>query len=222
MILSNETLNVLRNFASINQGLEFKAGNKLATISPGRSVLAQATLNDVFPQDFCIYDMNEFLSVHSLFKTSVELDFDAANVTFTGERSKIQFRVAEKKTIVVPPEKTLKLREIDCAFSMSSVIYDELMKTAKVLSSPHIAVRSDGETIQLVAFDANNDGKHNNSIEVGSGNGKKYTIVFKTENFKMIQSGYDFEICFDGIAHFKNNKDDIAYWVATETKESKV
>ena len=52
--------------------------------------------------------------------------------------------------------------------------------------------------------------------------GKKYTIVFKTENFKMIQGGYDVEICFDGIAHFKNVKDDIAYWVATETKESKV
>ena len=60
MKLSNETLNVLKNFAGINSGIEFKSGNKLSTISSTKTVLAKATLKDTFPQDFCIYDLNQF------------------------------------------------------------------------------------------------------------------------------------------------------------------
>jgi hypothetical protein len=222
MILSNETLLVLRNFATINPGLEFKQGSKISTISPGKSVLAQAVLKDEFPQEFCVYDLNQFLSVHSLFKEAVNLSFDSSSVTFKGDRSRITFRTAEKRTIVTPPEKTIKFDKVDCSFNMTSQMYDELMKTAKVLSSPNIGITSDGETIELVAFDAKNDGKHSNSIVVGEGNGKVYKIVFSTENIKMLQGSYDVEITFQGLAHFKNTKDDIQYWVAFNSNESKV
>ena len=222
MILSNETLLILRNFATINPGLEFKCGSKISTMSVGKSVLAQAILNDEFPLEFCVYDLNQFLSVHSLFKEAVNLSFDPSSVTFKGERSKITFRTAEKRTIVTPPEKTITLDKVDCSFRMTAQVYDELMKTAKVLSSPNIGIVSDGDTIELVAFDAKNDGKHSNSISVGEGNGKVYNIVFSTENIKMIHGEYDVQITFKGLAHFVNTKDSIQYWVAFDAKESKV
>ena len=50
MKLSTETLTVLKNFASINSGLEFKKGTKLSTISSTKTVLAKATLKDTFPE----------------------------------------------------------------------------------------------------------------------------------------------------------------------------
>ena len=56
MKLSSETLTVLQNFAKLNSGIQFKAGNKIKTISTGKNVLAEATLKDSFPQDFCVYD----------------------------------------------------------------------------------------------------------------------------------------------------------------------
>jgi len=222
MILSNETLLILRNFATINPGLEFKCGNKISTMSVGKSVLAQAILKDEFPLEFCVYDLNQFLSVHSLFKEVVNLSFDPSHVTFKGDRSKITFRTAEKRTIVTPPEKEIKLDVIDCSFKMTAQVYDELMKTAKVLSSPNVGIVSDGDIIELVAFDARNDGKHSNSILVGEGNGKVYSIVFSTENLKMIQGEYEVQITFRGLAHFVNTKDSIQYWVAFDAKESKV
>ena len=67
MKLSNETLTVLKNFSSINQGIQSKKGNKLTTVSSGKTVLAQANLKDEFPKEFCIYDLNEFLSIQSVF-----------------------------------------------------------------------------------------------------------------------------------------------------------
>ena len=220
MKLSNETLNVLKNFSTINQGIEFKKGNKLATMAATKSVLAKATLKDEFPQDFCIYDLNQFLSVNSLFKETAELEFDESNITFKSGRSKIKYRMTAKEMIVTPPEKELTLPSVDVKFTLTSEDYDTIMKTAAVLSSPHIAIKSENDKITLVAFDAVDNSAHTNSIEVGDAAGGDYTIVFKTENIKMIPGSYEVEFSFKGIGHFKNTKEDIQYWIASEAKES--
>jgi hypothetical protein len=183
-------------------------------------VLAQANLKDVFPQDFCVYDLNQFLSVHSLHKDS-DLSFDDSNVIFKSGRSSTKYRKTAKEMIVTPPEKEITLPSVDVSFTLSEEDYNNIMKVSSVLSSPHIAVESDGDAVQLVAFDAQDNSAHTNSIQVGEGNGKKYKIVFKTENIKMIPGSYAVEISFKGIGHFKNNKDDIQYWIAFEAKETK-
>jgi len=222
MKLSNETLAVLKNFASINQGIQFKKGKKISTVSSSKTVLAQANLSDSFPQDFCIYDLNQFLSVHGLFKDGADIDFDSSNVIFKGGKSKVKYRMTDKTMIVTPPEKEIVLPSVDCSFSLSQSDLDWIMKTSSVLSSPHIAVQSDGETINLLTFDAADDSAHTNSIELGEGNGKTYKVVFKTENMKLIPGGYDVDVSFKGIGHFKNSKEDIDYWIAFESKESEV
>jgi len=221
MKLSNETLTVLKNFSSINQGIQFKQGTKLTTVSAGKTVLAQANLKDEFPQDFCVYDLNQLLSVHSLHKDS-DLSFDDSNVIFKSGRSSTKYRKTAKEMIVTPPEKEITLPSVDVSFTLSEEDYNNIMKVASVLSSPHIAVESDGDAVQLVAFDALDNSAHTNSIQVGEGNGKKFKIVFKTENIKLIPGSYGVEISFKGIAHFKNTKDDIQYWIAFEAKETKI
>jgi len=220
MKLSNETLTVLKNFSSINQGIQFKQGTKLTTVSAGKTVLAQANLKDIFPQDFCVYDLNQFLSVHSLHKDS-DLSFDDSNVIFKSGRNSTKYRKTAKEMIVTPPEKEITLPSVDVSFTLSEEDYNNIMKVSSVLSSPHIAVESDGDAVQLVAFDALDNSAHTNSIQVGEGNGKKYKIVFKTENIKLIPGSYEVKISFKGIGHFKNTKDDIQYWIAFEAKETK-
>ena len=74
MKISPDTLTLLKNFASINSGMQFKKGNKLSTISTGKNILAKATIADSFTEDFCVYDLNQFLSVYSL-KKDPEIEF---------------------------------------------------------------------------------------------------------------------------------------------------
>jgi hypothetical protein len=221
MKLSNETLTVLKNFSSINQGIQFKKGKKLTTVSAGKTVLAQANLKDEFPQDFCVYDLNQFLSVHALFKDT-EIDFDESNIIIGNGRKSTKYRMTAKEMIVVPPEKEITLPSVDCSFTLTAEDYESVMKSANVLSSPHIGVVSDGEQVELQAFDAQDDSAHTFSIGVGEGNGTKYKIVFKAENIKLIPGSYDVQISFKGIAHFTNTKEDIQYWIAFEAKETKV
>lgn len=220
MKLSNETLTVLKNFSAINQGIQFKKGKKLTTVSSSKTVLAQANLKDEFPQEFCVYDLNEFLSVHSLYKDS-EIDFTDSDIIFKNGKRKGNYRMTASTMIVTPPEKEITLPSVDCEFTLSAEDYDSLMKAASVLSSPNIAIQSDGEVIELVTFDAANNAAHTNTIEVGAGNGNTYKIVFKTDNIKLIAGSYVVKISFKGIGHFQNTKDDIQYWIAFEAKESK-
>ena len=62
MKLSESTVNLLKNFSSINQSILFKAGNKLRTISVMKNILVEANVAEEFDKDFGIYDLNQFLN----------------------------------------------------------------------------------------------------------------------------------------------------------------
>jgi hypothetical protein len=220
MKFSEETLTALKNFSEINNGLQFKAGNKLTTMSATRSVLAQAELKDEFPVDFCVYDLNEFLQVYNLYKDTANVEFDDMHVIFRAGRNNTKYRMTDKEMIVTPPEKGITFPTIDCSFSLSAENCKWLLDTAKVLSSPNIAIQSDGETIEAITFNANDDSAHVNTFEIGEGNGMKYKITFKTENLKLIPGGYDVDISFKGFGHFKNTNANLQYWIAFEAKDS--
>ena len=184
--------------------------------------MAKASLKDSFPQEFCVYDLNQFLGMYNLNKDT-EIDFDDVNVIFKSGngRNKTKYRKSQKDVILVPPEKELKLDSVDVSFKLTQDDFDSIIKASSMLQSPHIAVESDGSKILLTAFDATNDAAHTNSIEVGDGNGKSYKMVFLTENFRMIPGTYDVEITFKGLGFFKNSNQDIQYWIASEAKYSK-
>lgn len=221
MKLSNETLTVLKNFAGINSGIEFKQGNRISTISSTKTVLAKATLKDEFPQDFCIYDLNQFLSVHSLNKDT-ELDFSGSDVIFKSGRSKTKYRTTAKHMIVAPPEKDLKLPSIDATFKLTQEDLSQALKNAAVLQSPNISFHSDGEKVYVTVFNAKDDSAHTNTTEIGDAtDGKVFNAVLLTENFKMVLDTYTVEISSAGLSSFKNEAGDMQYFIAIEGKDSK-
>ena len=76
MKLSKKTLAILKNFATINQSIVVKPGNKLETISNVKDVFAKVEVEETFENNFAIYDLNEFLGVVSLFE---DPDFEFSN-----------------------------------------------------------------------------------------------------------------------------------------------
>ena len=67
VILSKKTLDVLKNFSTINSSIVFRKGSTVRTISNAENILAKFTGEEVFPTDFAIYDLSQFLSGISLF-----------------------------------------------------------------------------------------------------------------------------------------------------------
>ena len=58
MKLSDKTLNLLKNFSNINQSILVKQG--VCVLSQMKNILAEATIDEDFPKDFGIYDLNQF------------------------------------------------------------------------------------------------------------------------------------------------------------------
>jgi len=218
MKLSDNTLSILKNFGTINQGIYFKKGKTLKTVSSHKNILVQANINEEVPADFGVYDLNNFLSVISL-SSEPTFEFEDKNVVIVGNkgRSKTKYRFCDPTMIVTPPEKELAMPDPEITIDLSSEDFGDIMRTAAVLSSPQVAVESDGKKVNLVTLDTANDSAHTNTLELGDGDGKVYKMIFKTENLsKVLPGSYTVNISSKGISHFKNKDVDLQYWITTE------
>jgi len=220
MQLSNDTLNVLKNFGNINQGIFFKQGKVLKTMSSGKNILAEVTIKEDIPTNFGIYDLNKFLSVVSLHKDNPTFEFSDKEVKIVGQkgRSKIKYRFCEPSMINTPPDKQLTLPSIDVSFTLLAEDFDWVMKAAGVLGSPQVAVESDGSKVTVLAFDSSDSSAHTDALEVADGNGDKFRFIFKTEHLaKLFGGSYDVQISSKGISNFKHKDVELQYWVSIET-----
>ena len=219
MKLSNETVAILKNFGAINQGILFKPGKTLKTVSSHKNILAEVSIKEDIPAEFGIYDLNNFLSVISLHKDDPSFEFDEKQVTIVGNkgRSKIKYRFTPSNMIVTPPEKQLTMPDAEIKFDLTAEDFDWVMRAASVLSSPQVAIESDGKKVSIVTLDLQNDSAHTDALEISEGNGNKFKMVLKTENITKIMPGsYDVFISSKGISHFKNKNVPLQYWVTTE------
>lgn len=224
MKLSKDTLELLKNFASINDGIVFRAGKTLRTCDASKQVLAETTISEEIPAEFGIFDLNRFLSALSLHRGDSEMTIDSAtkSAVLTGNsgRSTITYRLCDTTMVKNAPEKSIVMPTNDVQFTLEEDDLADILKASAVLGTPHIAIKSDGSKVFLAAIDNKNTSTHTNQIEIGTGNGKKYTMLFKTENLKMIPGKYDVIISFKGLATFKNTTKPLQYWVATEVGSS--
>ena len=220
MKLSSETLAILKNYGNINQGIHFKTGNIIKTISPHKNILTQAEITEEIPCDFGLYDLNNFLSVISLHKDEPELDFDNRHVLIVGnnERSKIKYRFCDPTMIVTPPENDIEMPNPEIKFTLTSEDFQWILRAASVLSSPQIGIESDGDKINIITFDLQNDSAHTDSLEIGDGNSATFRMIFKTESLtKLLPGSYDVSISSKGIAFFVNQSVKIQYYVTIES-----
>ena len=219
MKLSNETISVLKNFGAINQGILFKKGKTLKTVSSHKNILAEVDIKEDIPAEFGIYDLNNFLSVISLHKDDPSFEFDDKQVTIVGNkgRSKIKYRFTPANMIVTPPEKSLTMPDAEIKFNLTAEDFEWVMRAAGVLASPQVAIESDGKKVSIVTLDLQNDSAHTDALEIADGDGNKYRMVFKTENITKVLAGtYEVSISSKGISHFKNKNLPLQYWITTE------
>ena len=65
MKLSEHTISVLKNFSMINPSVLFKPGQVIQTVSPQKTVMAKAVVEENFPVEGAVYDLGRFLGVLS-------------------------------------------------------------------------------------------------------------------------------------------------------------
>lgn len=217
MKLSDETITILKNYASINQNIQFKQGNTLSTISPQKNILTYTEIGEDIPNTFAIYDLNRLLGAISLFNKP-ELTIGETGLTINGGGSKLNYVYADPSMLVLPT-KEIEFPDPEIKFQMTKDDYDSCTKASQVLALPELVVEGDGIKVFLVSTDTKNDSSDEFRREVGTTD-KNFKMIFKIENMKLLSGDYDVAISSKGIAHFKMQKDSLQYWVATEQKSN--
>ncbi len=214
MKLSENTVNVLRNFATINQGLVFKSGNTLRTVSKQQNVLAKATVTESFDKNFAIYDLNRFLAVLSSMNDP-DLTVGTGNVKIASGTSKTTYGLSDETMVVSAPDNDISVQNAEVKFTLTKDSLAQVLKLSGVLGLPNIAVRGNRKKISIAALDVKNQDSDVFSVDVGDTDAE-FQFIFVTENFKMIPGDYDVQISSKGVSHFKSKKDPLEYWIATE------
>lgn len=220
MLLSKQTIDILKNLSTINQSIVIKPGNKISSMSVARNILAEAEVKEQFPIEFAIYNLNEFLSAISLFNNP-ELIFDEKWVLIREnekgtERGGVKYFYANKALIVHPLKSIKSINEVDAEFEVSESALTKLTKASIVLGVNDIVVVGDEEGIFLIAQDRKNASSNDFEIQVSDKPQKPFKFYFKQENFKFIPGDYSVKISGKGIALFKKSDGIIQYAVALE------
>ena len=216
MKVSDRTTNLLKNYANINQSLEFRAGKILRTVSPLNTILASVEIEEDFPQTFPIYELSRFLGTLDLFNNP-KLDFTDNGVSITDDKHKATYRYCGSSSMFqTPPEKDITFPDAEVNFELSQDQFRKTINAANTLGLPEVIVEGNGSDIQLVVSDTGNVSSDIFSTKVGATD-KTFRMIFKTENLNKIMEGaYNVSLSSKRISHFKREGDSLQYWIALE------
>ena len=217
MKISTKTLDVLKNFSEINQSILIKKGKKLKTVSALKNILAHAEVEDDFPQDFAIYQLNEFIGVLSTMNNP-DLTFHDKYVMLSQENGACTKYFYAEPSVVIAPEKDINMPSEDINFTLLEKQYNDLLKMSSILQLNDILVKGCSKTdkIFLAVTNKKNDTSNDYSVQVGEGVSDPFKMYFKTENLKMVVGDYNVHISSKGISHFENMNIKLDYWIALE------
>ena len=218
MKLNDQTVSILKNFSTINQNLVIKEGSEIATMSAMKNIVAKATVEENFPVEFAIYDLNEFLSALSLF-TNPDLDFQENYVVITeaGSKGKSLKYWYSEPSVVTTPSKEVTMHSSEVKFPLQSNVLSEVQKAAAVIGAPDMVLEDD----ELRVTDKKNDTANSYSTPLDTeANGANYKFWFKVENLKLLPGCYDVEVSSKRISHFQNKKLPVGYFIALEPESS--
>jgi len=218
MKLTDRTLTVLKNFASINSGVVLRKGTVQKTISPDMTILAEATIEDDLPQNFGIYDLNQFLgNVTTL--SNPELTFSNESVVMKDGELELNYYSCSPNLIISPPEnKELVMKDADIAFNLPNATLSKLMKLSAMNDLPNITVLGKNGELRLQTHEKSNDTSNYASTKIGEHTGNDFSVTFKTENLKLIADDYDVQIKLGSFSCWTNKSGTLKYFISMEKK----
>ena len=156
MILSERTLELLKNYSTINNSIMFRPGNILRTASNSKTIMAEAKIEENFESSFAIFDLSRFLGILSLMENpNIDAKDNYAEITDKHGRN-VSYTFTDPDMIYYPPDKKIVMPSVDVSFELQWDDMQFVQKALAILKLPVFAVRGDGHNISIMADDPNN------------------------------------------------------------------
>lgn len=216
MELTKETIAFLKYFSDINSNFKIETGNRIRCISVERHIYSEAKVTEDFKNDFCIYDLKQFLGILSLFKKP-SIDYTERLMDITDEESEgthMKFIAAAQETLRIP-EKELKEPPYEYVLDLKQDDIQRLQSAGNLLKSPHIMFYGDENGVYVKVTDLT--GKSGNDFQIKlDSTPNNFKFVIRYEYFKLFPGDYRVHLAEAGMIKFENLNYPVITCVAVE------
>lgn len=213
MQISNETIQVLKNFATINSNILIRQGKSLATISTAKNIFAKASVVEEFPREVAIYDLNSLLALLTLMENQ-NVEFGEKSLTIEKNGGKFEYFYSSPSVIVSAPDKSIEV-DNHYQFKLTAEEVNMITKAAAITGAPTISVSCKDKQVKLTVGDKKNDTANTYKANIGTSD-NDFDCHMAVENFKIVPDAYTVTISKKKVFHFKHETKDLEYFIAME------
>ncbi len=217
MEISANTVNILKNFASVNSNIIIKPGKKLMTISEAKNILAEATVPEEFMSIVGIYDLQEFLNILDLVdQPKVKFEENYLHVGSQSGRELVKYYYADTEMLTAPT-KPIVMPDADVWFTLDENTLSSIKRAASIFGHGQVIIEPDNGSVKLTVHDPENVTANQYSIDVDGGYKEdSFKFILNIANLKMVPDEYNVKISSKLISQFTNSSDNLTYWIALE------
>jgi hypothetical protein len=222
MKISSKTLSLLQSFAQISSNLLVKQGNKLATRNVVNSIQARAIVEETFPRQFAIYDLNQLLSLISV-SQNPDVDFREKSLVIHSENGgEIEYFYADESLVTAPNEQPPQMEDV-YVFKMTATDINTIVKTASIVSATMLNIVADNGKVMLSINDPKNSTSHSYKKALGDSE-QSFNVKMAIDSFKVVPGDYTVRVS-NAIAKsgkvlvffFESSNSDLTYLIAADS-----
>ena len=235
--LSKKTIDLLRNFSTINKSILIQPGKFLQTMSVNKNIIAMGQIAENIPEQMAIYDLPLFLGALSLFKKPWLHFPDNKKVVVYDEetKGKTVFYYSDPEIIVRPPEFNPNLPQQELMFDLPQTDIQQLLQAAKVYGVEDLCINGYRQEYSICVRDKKNNTSNVFSLPLKKvvfdqtpreEGGEQYKVTperqefcycFKVENLKLLDATYHITLSQKNIANFTSlSHSELDYFIALE------
>lgn len=175
MQISKRTLEILENFSSINKSIAINETGFIKNISAAKNIIGLSKVEETFP-DFCIFDLNEFVSIIKMFDATKDIDFvfGKDEVIIKQAKTKVNYKLANPDHIynkTIEYDRYFKDTQPQASFKLTNETLSNCLKASKIMGLKTINISIEDDKGEISLYDENNSAANQYRLEIeGNGN----------------------------------------------------
>ncbi len=219
MKISKTTIEIMKNFTTINNSLWVNEPQCLKTLSIAENIIGIYDTEETF-SEFQLYNSMPFMSIVSLFDTK-DIEFEFGENAVVIKSAGTQVTIVYDDPDIIPKLGNLKdssvykkFTEFDATFELSSDSIQKLQKTANILGLPDMSVKmKDGKGLIKITDQENPD---SNTMKLAVKGEGTCDVSMMVKNLQIVSGDYTVSVSTGKLAKFHHVKHPLFYVVAAK------
>lgn len=218
MKISADSIQILKNFSTINSSICIQPGNLIATKSPAGGVFAVAQVAENFDQEIAIFDLPQFLNVWSTFNDPELHITNGKQARIVEDKVVAKYTFAEPSLIPKAPREVADIEPL-ATFHLKGDQLNRLIKTASAMGLTDLIISGDSGDLKMTATVSKSVSSNSFENVVGQTD-NNFKVKILLESIKNINLDYFITVTsryikFEADCE-KLNIEKLTYWVAIE------